>query len=431
MLAISWMQNERKGVHFKSIGHHVFLWLGGFTCVLSLLFCGLVFLAAYVVEDEMLETLLREEVAHVQQEFSRTGRMPQTRYSFMQLHEQYNTLPTEVKYVLDHHPDAQEIFTPTDTHYHLSRVYVDDSNTRYLLADVSDLLVVTNMSRRIFFLVLVLTFCALLLALFIAYRIALFSVKPIKQLAREVEGNIERGKSSFSRYPFEVGFLAEALEEKFGELQKALTREKNFTRDVSHELRTPLTIIKNTLSLTDEGVAVSVENTALIRNASESIERTVDTLLRLARAESLGLRPCLINAVVEDVLLQQAEKIERLGVRVNLEVEPNVRVYATPVLLSVLLNNLIENAVVHCSQKNIYIEVTPQLFCIRNHRQPGFNDKEKFNVFDSGIKGEGSAGVGHGLFLVARVAEEMGWSVMAETDESSFEVKVVFSCGSS
>ncbi|MCC7247815.1 MAG: HAMP domain-containing histidine kinase [Lysobacter sp.] len=89
-------------------------------------------------------------------------------------------------------------------------------------------------------------------------------------------------------FPREFAPFADAFNTGLRRLYQAVERERRFARDVAHELRTPLSEIRATAesALADEDHRRLRESLHAAVDASERMQRSVDTLLMLSRLES-------------------------------------------------------------------------------------------------------------------------------------------------
>lgn len=161
---------------------------------------------------------------------------------------------------------------------------------------------------------LVVGLITLLLAAAAGWLLASFSTRPMRRMSEVAEG-VDGGDLT-SRMPIsetkndEVRKLAEAFNQMLDRIETTFTRQKEFVADASHDLRTPLTIIKGQIAVLSRDANPSGEDIArvsgIVETATQRMERLVDDLLLLARAESgdaptlekIGLSP-LIEAEVE------------------------------------------------------------------------------------------------------------------------------------
>lgn len=206
----------------------------------------------------------------------------------------------------------------------------------------------------------------------------------------------------------EIGTLSRSFEEAFNELEQVLKREQNFTRDVSHELRTPITLIKNTLSLSNHK-PIDNSQADILQQASQELEQTVEVLLALARQENLTFEPCLILPIIEKTILSIYNSYPQLVFDVNIDLSSKLEVVGNPYLISLLCQNLVNNGFYHGAGGNMVVYSQDNAIIFENSIT-----KDKARPYYQGL--------GHGQYLVTRIAEEMNWGIEIEQSIDSYKV---------
>lgn len=250
----------------------------------------------------------------------------------------------------------------------------------------------------------------ILLTLLSSWYLAKLLSLPIQRLT---EGVIEKKQSTHTELygrsrSDEIGTLSRAFEEAFNKLEQALKREQNFTRDVSHELRTPITLIKNTLSLSKHN-PVDNSQADILQQASQELEQTVEVLLALARQENLAFEPCLILPIIEKTILSIYNCYPQLVFDVNIDLSSKLEVMGNPYLISLLCQNLVNNGFYHGAGGSMVVYSEDNTIVFENSIT-----KDKASPYYQGL--------GHGQYLVTRIAEEMNWGINIEQTIDSYKV---------
>jgi signal transduction histidine kinase len=413
----------------NSIQTKVFVIFGGFTLLLSVIYWSMSILIGYIVEDEILEKVLRLEADYIQQSYRENpSRIVAPRVDYVTLYLSQERAPLAIKQALSDYPNETEVFVSKTEHYHIQHLYLAEKYHSLLVAEVSPLLTVTNVSRGLIVLFFGIFIVTLALALWLAYRLALRTTRPITLLAREVEQqHINPTLPSNSKQPSfdlsgteqkdEIGFLATTLQNTLGELNDSIKRESDFNRDISHELRTPLTVLNNTLSLAKQR-PLSASDLQQLNDSTDTMNQLVTTLLALARAETINKEPVNLCGALEQCVIDLQHKMTEPLFDVNLEIDQHFSVVTNQQLLTLLINNLIENAIAHASSNHLTIRLdladrqSPRLIFENSIDQPLSDD-----ITNPQVKSEASQGFGQGLYLVNRVIEALHWSFTI-TDES-------------
>ncbi|QOC93772.1 histidine kinase dimerization/phospho-acceptor domain-containing protein [Micromonospora craniellae] len=119
---------------------------------------------------------------------------------------------------------------------------------------------------------------------YLAMGLALRPLRSMTETARDIE------ESDLSRRievagTDEVADLGRTFNGMLGRLQRAFAAHRAFVSDAGHELRTPITIVRGHLELMGDDPAERRESIALVTDELDRMNRMVDDLLMLARAE--------------------------------------------------------------------------------------------------------------------------------------------------
>ncbi|MBR7746234.1 sensor histidine kinase [Undibacterium baiyunense] len=406
-----------------SIKRQLFVALASFTLFLCVSYTGVAVLIAYVTEDTVLESILNHEAKHLQEHYTNTATWKQPSIAFMRLvpslEQLAEPLKSEVQEANQRNKMRAEVFTHEQTHFHMMRLS-KDSQGPYLVAEVSPFLVVGNLSKNLADFMIFVAIFMLAGALLLAYRLAKHIAAPLVQLNEEIKDGINnqhQGKFTALQRVDEIGFLAQTLSQNLQSLQAALQRESLFTRDVSHELRTPVTIIKNLLQ-TDSKANWSQDDRQLLSASMAEIDQTLTILLALARAENLALEQTNLQAHLEHAILNLEKTAQAHQRQFSLEFddamfEKNIFVMANPTLLTLLFNNLLNNALFHGGQQvliRIHIDADQLVIA---------------NTIHSSSPTQ-TSGFTHGKNLLTRIAQALEWSIEFQQSTNYFEARVGF-----
>jgi len=141
-------------------------------------------------------------------------------------------------------------------------------------------------------------------------------------------------------------------------LRRLETVRRDFVANVSHELKTPLTVVRGfaeTLADDDPPAETRRQFAQSIATHTRRMQRLVDDLLDLSRIESGGWMPepqvADIAAVVGDDVSTARTTADRKGVRLDVALDDAAHeIFADPVALRQVVNNLVENALRHTTR---------------------------------------------------------------------------------
>ncbi|PKA30638.1 two-component system sensor histidine kinase QseC [Cedecea lapagei] len=235
--------------------------------------------------------------------------------------------------------------------------------------------------------------------------------------------------------PTEVRPLLNALNHLFARTQEMMTRERRFTSDAAHELRSPLTALKvqtevAQLSLDDPEAQAKALNQ--LHAGIDRASRLVDQLLTLSRLDSLenldDVQTIAMADLLQSAVMDSYHSAQQAGIELRLNIHaPQVARSGQPLLLSLLVRNLLDNAVRY-SPRGSVVDVTldAQSFTVRDNG-PGISPDALARIGERFYRppGQEQTGSGLGLSIVKRIATLHGMRVtLANAREGGFEVTV-------
>lgn len=148
-------------------------------------------------------------------------------------------------------------------------------------------------------LVVKVTIAMLILFMVIAWVTAGRLLAPLRQLKEtaQVITDTDLSNRISVRGTDEIAELTLTFNQMLDRLQAAFTSQQDFIKDVSHELRTPITIIQGHLELLGDDPTERAATVALVRDELKRMNRFVNDLLLLMRAE----RPNFLKLGIVDL----------------------------------------------------------------------------------------------------------------------------------
>ncbi|KGJ88129.1 sensor histidine kinase [Thalassotalea sp. ND16A] len=415
---------KNKTPAFHSLSRRIVAQFCIFTLVLSSIYGMFCFLLLYNLEDKFIEREVRQEAAYLTAGYEQTKQWPVARNSSMQLYFSKHNLPADMRQQFIEEPQQIEFYGTQGRHYHLYAL--PEQQDVYLVAEVSQMLLVRPIRGGVLKLMLVSGAILVFIAFLIAWMLGRKTARPLKQLADLVDGVAPQNIPNSFAYQFpnnEIGILARTLEQTMRRLNQALEREKCFTRDVSHELRTPVAIIKNAVEVYQEAGMAKDDGKNIvsrISDASMQMEQTVTTLLVLAREEQTSIKkePTKLLPMIEQSIIDHSRLLDGKPVAVLVNDNCNTSVFAQPGMLKVLLDNLISNAFQYTDLGEVTISFINEQLTIAD-TGPGIEQGISKNVTEPTVKGSQSTGYGFGLSIVKRLCEHQGWLLTVTSDKGT------------
>ena len=269
-----------------------------------------------------------------------------------------------------------------------------------------------------------------LLAAAVALVLARAVARPVSRVA-EASRRLASGHDPDRLVPAgsdEVRALAASFNHLADELARAQDAERAFLLSVSHELKTPLTAIRGHAEALSDGVMGAEQAGDVIEREARRLERLIQDLLELARlrkrAFSVRSETVDLGEVARDAAARHAAQAAALGVTLDAAVEDGAVAEADPDRTLQALSNLVENAL-RCTPRGGAVRILAgagRLDVVDDGPgiAPGDLEHafERFYLYER-YGGERPVGTGLGLAIVRELAEAMGGSVAARSEEGA------------
>jgi signal transduction histidine kinase len=373
-----------------------------------------VFVAGVLLERVLIREALRDEAAHFwEQRATRPDfPLPSTR----NLTGYMGNVPDALRPLgLGYHPWRH------DEVDHLVYVSEGGGERLYLAFDSSS---VSRLAAYYGLAPLAIVLLALYLSTWLGFRVSRRALSPVIALARSVRQLDPRAPDPAAFNPDrlpggaddEISELSAALARFAQRLNELMERERNFTRDASHELRSPLTVIQMASDLLLQGTSLGEpERRALqrIRRSARDMEELTAAFLLLARESETGLPTETV--CINDVIATEMDRVRPLaeGKPVALQFDARCRLSleAPEKVLSVLIGNLLRNAVAYTDAGRVRVEIDASSITIED-TGVGLPAERVRDVGRPFVRGSsGPPGHGVGLTIVRRLSDRFGWPV--------------------
>ncbi|HKR35139.1 MAG TPA: ATP-binding protein [Steroidobacteraceae bacterium] len=258
-----------------------------------------------------------------------------------------------------------------------------------------------------------------------------------QQLTRKLVATNEQLQSanvelrlSEARYRELATALEQRVSERTIELKRAYDELEGFSYAVAHDLKAPLRAINGFAHLFEAEMDGQLspqarEHLSRIRNGSLRMATLIDDLLAYSHIDRRGLQSSVIALpeLVDSVLLQYADEVQRRHIDLSVQVEPlRLRVDAEGLLLA--LRNLFENALKYTRERqHAHIRVQGRrndLGVVLSVADNGIGFEMEyhdhiFKIFQRLHRDDQYPGTGIGLALVRKAVERIGGRVWAES----------------
>ena len=254
---------------------------------------------------------------------------------------------------------------------------------------------------------------------------------PLTALARELDNRPEDDTQAIAdaQVPTEIRPFVKAINRLLARVAMAMAQQRRFVADAAHELRSPLTA----LSLQAERLAnadmspQARERLASLRSGIRRSQSLVTQMLMLARVQQGGDTPAqpvsmqkVLRGAIEDLFpLAEARQID-LGV----DGSGDAWVQATEVDLTILVKNLLDNAIRHTpahGKIDLSVYQSGDQAVLRvSDTGPGIAVDQRGRVFEAfyRLAPDQDSGAGLGLSIVSAIASRIHARIdLAYTDE--------------
>jgi len=228
------------------------------------------------------------------------------------------------------------------------------------------------------------------------------------------------------------GSVIALVDQQKAELRTAAERELKFLSFIAHDLNNNL----NNVTMTLESVGMDIRATGRFADAEESLDRARqcihDTVIGMRRmldherlrksGDALKLSPVDLHALATKILGQFSREADIKGAQLIVEMLPGTVVESDGELLTLVLQNLVGNAVKYITRGAIRVGFEedvksgdPVLYVLDDG--PGIEPALLKTVFEAFRRGEvhGQPGVGLGLTIASQAAKLLGGSLTVDS----------------
>jgi len=248
-----------------------------------------------------------------------------------------------------------------------------------------------------------------------------WALRPLTRLRNEVEARSALDLTPIVPIgiPADVLPLVEAINHHIERSRQQTQARQRFVDDASHQLRTPLATLTTQVgfALREANPAHQHEALIAIKTQLEETVRQTNQMLALARVDSAGLRPEILDAseLVEKTTRGWWMEAREHGIDLGFEPDSEpLRVLGEAALLKEAMSNLLHNAIRYTPRGG---QVTVQLTHSGGEgvitvvdNGPGMPVEERARAGDRFFRGSNASqpGTGLGLAIVRSIAERHG-----------------------
>ncbi|OCX43509.1 hypothetical protein A7X81_00485 [Campylobacter ornithocola] len=296
--------------------------------------------------------------------------------------------------------------------------YVEQVNTKYLYE--------LNASARLEYLFLLSFFFSLVLIIFLYFSV-LRSLMPLKILKKKIK-NISVGKieplSEYSQINDEISEISFEFDHAINKIQELVKSRQFFLRMIMHELKTPIGKGRIVCEMLDN----QKQKDRLVA-IFERLELLID---EFGKIEKVLSRNCQLNLQTYhlSLILEQAEDYlmrDDFYQKVKIFYKEDAMIVADLELFSLMLKNLIDNAIKYSIDKACEIICSGDYIIVRNK---GIQLKKTFDYYLKPFVREHNTqveGMGLGLYIINNICNLHGYNLTYSYEDGYHTFKIVFS----
>ncbi len=277
-------------------------------------------------------------------------------------------------------------------------------------------------------------FGSLPILLAVVFYLIYQALKPINQLSREVLRRKPGDVSllDISNVPTEILPLVINLNQFFDRTSAMLKRERRFTSDAAHELRSPLAALRiqtEVVQLAGDDKTVREQALNNLTQGIDHASQLIEQLLILSRLDNLReldeLQPIKWQEIIPSLISELYIHAQKRHIELSFE-EDSIPFEKSgqPILASLMLRNLIDNAIKYVkSGASVKIVLSKNNIIVEDNGG-GVSESELVRLGQRFYRpaGQNEKGSGLGLSIVFRIAELHHYKVRLENVTDSGKI---------
>lgn len=259
----------------------------------------------------------------------------------------------------------------------------------------------------------IITIVAMLILIGSAYLIVAYFNRPIKRLTRSVKAGKQANVSSSGD---EIQTISQTYNEMLSKLNGALSSQKTFNVSVAHELKTPLAVMKAHIdvlnNVQDKNVTDYQETIDIIHQSLNKMNAVIETLLDSSVLSTASIDDTIsLDEILSDVITDIRPYAKQHQIDLDYVSADCPKGKGNEVLLYRAFYNLVENGIKY-NKTGGKVHVT--LECLKHGAKvtitdngKGISETDLQHIFEPFYRVEGSdkEGLGLGLSLVLNIIQ--------------------------
>jgi two-component system sensor histidine kinase QseC len=214
--------------------------------------------------------------------------------------------------------------------------------------------------------------------------------------------------------------------------KRAFESQKHFIENAAHEIQTPLAVIKNKIELAFQNTQLGEKELKILLGINEAanklskMNKTLQLISRIENNQYVEKEEIDLSRLIRVNIGFFEDKILTKGIKIIQNIEQDVRLLNNKLMIEILINNLIKNAVYHNIDEGfVQIDLTPNKLVISNSGEKMSDEKvDLLKRYNSGrVKAEST---GLGLSIIAKICEVNNFEVKQHFEGNIYQMEVNF-----
>ena len=274
------------------------------------------------------------------------------------------------------------------------------------------------------------------IVLLLSLQLSKWLVNPIHNLAAHVT-SLNPHDLEVSLAPkysqFEVRTIAQAIDRFILRLRAFIKRERAFISMASHEFRTPIAVIAGAVDVMDsysDLPAKYKKPIERIRRSSQDMHEMISALLFIAKEQKTDVlaseKICDIDKIIPPVVESHRHLLRNKDLTLDVGLIEPLAVAAPQALVSIVIGNLIRNAIQYSSRGLVHVELIGGILSVSDTglgipskilqaSARAAEDDDYFENENSGL----------GLYIVRRIASRFDWMFTLESTPEQGSIAVL------
>ena len=303
-------------------------------------------------------------------------------------------------------------------------------NTNYQIKIWRSTIEFDELVGGIFYLLVFILFFLFLISMLINFWVSKTLLKPFYKTLNSVK----EFRASDNELPYfekttikEFEVLNNSLTIMMEKMMSDYNSQKRFSENASHEIQTPLAVIKSKVDLLIQSENLKKSEMKLIAGIDDACSKLISlskSLLLLTKIENRQFKiteKVAVEKIIDNSLLLFEEHIKSTKIVIIKNIEEDFLITMNPDLCSILINNLVQNAIRHNIENgsiNIFLKENSLTIHNTGQEEP-LNKALLFKRFQKNSNSHFSIGLG--LAIANEIADVSGLSLKYEFNGKSHQ----------